>query len=304
MATEFKLSYTGSQINEKLGKVDGAVRFDTAQNLTDEQKAQARKNIGAAAEDEGGGGTSVQTDWNQTDETAADFIKNKPFGSSTGEAVLLETASLEFYESWNGWYEAYPEFDCGQIKAGNTVKVHFDGEVYELIAESVSNLSGEAILVGNTRVWDDNDNGIPFSILIASSLMGLSCTVTVFEGSEHTVGISKAAETVKKLENKYINTITLYYGYQEEYQFSLHETEDDSYSLANPITRTRLQEIVEEYSFIRVRTYGDGGYGFSNVAYINNLYKGSGLGGDAYAVVYAPNDGLREHFYTAEYWGY
>lgn len=27
----------------------------------------------------GGGGASVQSDWNQTDETAADFIKNKPF---------------------------------------------------------------------------------------------------------------------------------------------------------------------------------------------------------------------------------
>ena len=47
------------------------------QTLTEEEKAQARQNIGAAAEGEGGG-SSVQTDWNQTDETKADYIRNKP----------------------------------------------------------------------------------------------------------------------------------------------------------------------------------------------------------------------------------
>lgn len=53
------------------------------QSLTDEQKAQARINIGAI------GDTAVSeqisdaiensvADWSQTDETAADYIKNKP----------------------------------------------------------------------------------------------------------------------------------------------------------------------------------------------------------------------------------
>ena len=44
MATEFKLSYTGSEINEILRKAN---QF------------------------------AVQSDWNQTDETAPDYIKNK-----------------------------------------------------------------------------------------------------------------------------------------------------------------------------------------------------------------------------------
>ena len=51
------------------------VRY-TPQTLTSEQKAQARQNIGAAAE--GGGGTQVQANWNETDTESPAYIQNKP----------------------------------------------------------------------------------------------------------------------------------------------------------------------------------------------------------------------------------
>ena len=35
----------------------------------------------------GGGSKTVQTDWNQTDETAPDFLKNKPFGDVPGDTL-------------------------------------------------------------------------------------------------------------------------------------------------------------------------------------------------------------------------
>ena len=37
-----------------------------------------------------GGGSSVQSDWNQTDETAPDFIKNKPFGEVAGDTLTWD----------------------------------------------------------------------------------------------------------------------------------------------------------------------------------------------------------------------
>ena len=43
------------------------------QELTDEQKSQARTNIGAISYSD-----LVQSDWNQNDSTASDYIKNKP----------------------------------------------------------------------------------------------------------------------------------------------------------------------------------------------------------------------------------
>ena len=46
------------------------------QTLTEEQQAQARQNIGAAAA--GSGGEQIQSDWTQTDDTKVDYIKHKP----------------------------------------------------------------------------------------------------------------------------------------------------------------------------------------------------------------------------------
>lgn len=49
---------------------------------------------------EAGGGVSVQADWNQTDENAADFIKNKPFGEVP--IVILEEQELAFNAETGG----------------------------------------------------------------------------------------------------------------------------------------------------------------------------------------------------------
>lgn len=49
------------------------VKYSESQTLTDEQKAQARTNIGAISSSE-----LVQSDWNQNDETAKDYVKNRP----------------------------------------------------------------------------------------------------------------------------------------------------------------------------------------------------------------------------------
>ena len=54
---------------------DYSVKY-VPQDLTEEQKAQARQNIGAA--EEGGGGTQVQANWNETDTDSPAYIQNKP----------------------------------------------------------------------------------------------------------------------------------------------------------------------------------------------------------------------------------
>lgn len=51
MSITHKLSYTATEIDEKLGKVDKAVLFNR-QSLTEEEKAQARANIGSASAEE------------------------------------------------------------------------------------------------------------------------------------------------------------------------------------------------------------------------------------------------------------
>lgn len=54
---------------------DYSVKY-VPQDLTEEQKTQARQNIGAA--EEGGGGQQVQANWNETDTESPAYIQNKP----------------------------------------------------------------------------------------------------------------------------------------------------------------------------------------------------------------------------------
>lgn len=107
-------------LNTIIGKVNASVKTE-AQTLTDEQKAQARTNIGAAATGEGGG-SSVQSDWSQTDEAATDFIKNKPdipavdttldvSGAAADAATVgdrLSEANLDIVDAKVGVFNAYP----------------------------------------------------------------------------------------------------------------------------------------------------------------------------------------------------
>lgn len=79
------------------------------QDLTEAQKAQARENIGA-------GTPQVQADWNQTDTTAADYIKNKP-ESFGGDAAYLDR-----------YWIVYPEGDTTiSLHAGTINKLWMDG---------------------------------------------------------------------------------------------------------------------------------------------------------------------------------
>ena len=102
MANEFKLSYTAKEIDDKLGEIDNVVKI-TAQTLTDEQKAQARANIGAAAVGEAGdGGGAAQIDW-------AD-ITNKPVITEGGDTL-----------TWDGNTEGLVNLDSMFYKVSDVV---------------------------------------------------------------------------------------------------------------------------------------------------------------------------------------
>lgn len=67
-----------AQLMEMFDKIEApAAVLYTAQELTDAQKATARSNIGVAT-----------PDWNQKDETASDYIKNRPFYEVTTDTLF------------------------------------------------------------------------------------------------------------------------------------------------------------------------------------------------------------------------
>lgn len=79
----------------------------------------------------GGTGGSVQSDWNQNDSSAADFIKNKPFGDMpTGGDTLYWDGNTEGLVSAEGFYkvsDAVPTMD--DVSTGHSVTDGIGGSI-------------------------------------------------------------------------------------------------------------------------------------------------------------------------------
>lgn len=93
------------------------------------------KYIAEQIEKNGVSGSSVQPDWNQNDETADDYIKNRPFYDSKMSARLLN-GNLKF-TSDNNLYIAKPTFEHDFI-IGETYTVKFNGRTYRCNAIKIN----------------------------------------------------------------------------------------------------------------------------------------------------------------------
>lgn len=131
---------------------------------------------------------AVQSDWNQNDETAANYVKNRPF--YTGdliETILLEEQTIEATET----FVVLPEFE---IIEGQTYFVSFNNTVYECVAHS-ENGPG---MIGNGTLADFSfGNEEPF--LMASGIILLA------EPSIFTLSVMSYLPEVYLLDEKYIS---------------------------------------------------------------------------------------------------
>ena len=146
----------------------------------------------------GGGGGGVQPDWNQNDETAADYVKNRPFYTGDPvETVCVEESTVLFAEGPGGY--------MGQLKStfvptvGETYKVSWDGTTYE--SACVEDRGG--IFIGNLSIMGmGSDTGEPF-LIGAGNGKGIKI-VTADTSASHTISISRYIESVVKINPKYL----------------------------------------------------------------------------------------------------
>ncbi len=166
------------------------------QTLTDEQKAQARKNIGAAAPGEGGGGGGgAQADWNAA-EGALGHILNKPFGIVSAW-VLPETTAVteEMGEGMSG-----AEF----VSSGTPV----DGEVYTVMWNGVAyqttaiGMDGE-FAMGNIGLLQGGEStGEPFVVVFAEEFI----LAIPIDGST-TVTMSIRGPVLRKIDGEFLPAV-------------------------------------------------------------------------------------------------
>ena len=146
------------------------------------------------------GKDGVQPDWNQNDETAADYVKNRPFYASAVETVLVEESTVSFVEH-NGLYMA--GFDSTfEATVGEAYKVYWDGTAYEC---TCVDFEGN-LCIGNLSIANiGSDTGEPFFIQVHNGqgiIIGTPDT-----SASHTFSISGIAQEVVKIDGKYLPTI-------------------------------------------------------------------------------------------------
>ena len=149
----------------------------------------------------GGGGGQVQADWNQNDETAKDYVKNRPFytGDSV-ETVLVEESTVSFADVGYGFYMA--EFPSTfEATVGETYKVYWDGATYECTCVNFN----DTWAIGNLSIvgaGSGSDTGEPFAMNVKNG-QGISIG-TADTSASHTFSISGFAQEVVKIDEKYL----------------------------------------------------------------------------------------------------
>lgn len=184
-----------TRLDKKVDKIEG-------KGLSTEDFTTEEKNKLAAIQE--GAGASVQPDWNQNDESAPDYIKNRICYSE--DAEFMNESALEFSDADFGLPAAMILYTQPMI-VGETYTVVWDGEAYECTAEG---LEDGFIALGNIGALDGSDTGEPFLVEIILS-EGI-CLIADIDGmmngvstSVHDVSIvGKRYETINKA---YIPTI-------------------------------------------------------------------------------------------------
>ena len=202
-----------------------------------------------------------QSDWNQNDDTAADYIKNKTHWSEVEEVTLLNdslTFSSTFAEN-PGMYRYITVCDF-LIEDNKTYTVIFDDVKYTCTSV-LMNPENSITVIGNLGLTGmGNDTGEPFFIVtqIVDGDYVLVIGTTLTEAT-HSVIIKTINETIHKLDTKYLKM-------------------DDSLS-ATSINPVENRVITEAISEITPDIYAGKSWTQSNITSgnFNDVYYGNGI---------------------------
>lgn len=126
------------------------VSYNAQENITDEQKAQARTNIGAISSSE-----LVQSDWNQNNETAKDYIKNRPGAYFSGETIEI-TQSLE-----NLTWHTQDTLKIAQIQRTDIPDKLYENIPYEICWGNEKHYIKLTSIDGQLKFGDTDNEGMP-----------------------------------------------------------------------------------------------------------------------------------------------
>lgn len=284
-----------------------------------------------AALEQGGGG-SVQANWSQNDESAADYVKDRThYTEEQQKEILPETAYETAYDS-NVQLQLtqLTLYDC--LESGKTYVVNFNGVEYVCTAFP---LDDAMVFIGNGVMGDvGDDTGEPF--LFANYASSLLCDFAVNNAEQDnttgTVSITKIEEVVHQLDEKYIPELKVSYDDLEDKPFyeevEVTDTLVGSRTETFPIRYTKLNDkffsffssgvsyrvTFDDKEYFCVCTRFGYTYFIGNKALLDGVYAEGGIGeltdtgepfcilhhdyNDLFTAMYATNEGT--HTITIE----
>lgn len=154
----------------------------------------------------------VQSDYNQNDESAVDFVKNRPF--YTGDLVEAEIADINALASSAGtnWQlnSSDPNvftLDLGSlgesIKIGEEYKIIVNENEYRYTAVDTSSILGEGTIgFGDTDAFSNNDISSFNNLLISDGVnINIICKIDTAPTSYKLYG---QTQEIKKIDDKYL----------------------------------------------------------------------------------------------------
>lgn len=149
--------------------------------------------------------TQIPPDWNQNDESASDYVRNRTHYTEDGMVEILPECQPEWDDVEGSFVNSLTTIPT----AGNTYTIKWNGVEYECVAQDISIMAPGAVLFGNGTAMDIPgavDNGEPFVIVAADTEGMKACIAMPLDGTtELTLAICCNGEVIHKLDNKYLN---------------------------------------------------------------------------------------------------
>ena len=141
---------------------------------------------------------SVQPDWNQNDSTQPDYVKNRPFYTGAPVyTVLVEESTVSFADQGGVYSAQFPS--TFEATVGETYKVSWDGTVYECTCVDYNSYP----VIGNLSIMGaGSDTGDPFLMVVNNGRV--IDIYTADTSASHTLSISRFAQEVVKIDEKYL----------------------------------------------------------------------------------------------------
>ena len=127
-------------------------------------------------------------------------LQDKPFGAEVTEVELLPKTTFDFDNLEDG----RARIDPIELVAGETYLVTWDGKEYN---SKAIEFFGGAIAIGNVYTITDGEfgaesTGEPF--FVTTDGKTLTMIASIYDYGIHTISISKRAEIIKPIDNKYL----------------------------------------------------------------------------------------------------